>query len=389
MAEFQNLAELLGFKSDSPRVSLYQPTHRHHPENKQDPILFRNLIKDIEASLNLQLHKDQTAKLLQPFNALAANEAFWNKTADGIAVFGADDFFQVVPLYRPTPQLAIVADSFHVKPLLRVLQSADRFHVLALDRQKARLFEGNRDQLDEIVLPDGFPNTARDVIGDELPEAVGRVRSVGAPSVAAPGAATARGTVRYTHGTKSEILDAQTEKFFRAVDRAVIEQYSQPSGVPVILAALPEHHAMFRAVSSNPKLLNDGVMANADSLSVNDLRAQCWKVLEPLYLQRLSGFVDQFHAARNAHQGSADLSDVAVAAVAGRVRVLLLEAERHEPGRINAETGALEKDAIQQPDVDDMLDDLAELVLKNGGEVIIVPAQRMPVDTGLAAIFRF
>ena len=39
--------------------------------------------------------------------------------------------------------------------------------------------------------------------------------------------------------------------------------------------------------------------------------------------------------------------------------------------------------------VDDMLDDLAELVLTKGGEVVVVPSERMPTDSGLAAICRF
>lgn len=39
--------------------------------------------------------------------------------------------------------------------------------------------------------------------------------------------------------------------------------------------------------------------------------------------------------------------------------------------------------------LDDMLDDLAELVTIKGGEVIIVPKERMPTDFGLATIYRF
>jgi hypothetical protein len=34
-----------------PCLSLYQPTHRSHLENKQDPIRFRNLVKELETSL--------------------------------------------------------------------------------------------------------------------------------------------------------------------------------------------------------------------------------------------------------------------------------------------------------------------------------------------------
>jgi hypothetical protein len=35
-----------------------------------------------------------------------------------------------------------------------------------------------------------------------------------------------------------------------------------------------------------------------------------------------------------------------------------------------------------------VIDDLAEAVLRTGGEVVVVPAARMPTDTGLAATFR-
>ena len=36
---------------ETPRLSLYQPTHRHHPDNAQDSIRFGNLVKRLEASL--------------------------------------------------------------------------------------------------------------------------------------------------------------------------------------------------------------------------------------------------------------------------------------------------------------------------------------------------
>src|SRR6185312_11772059 len=36
---------------DPPCLSLYQPTHRHYPDNSQDPIRYRNLIKSMEESL--------------------------------------------------------------------------------------------------------------------------------------------------------------------------------------------------------------------------------------------------------------------------------------------------------------------------------------------------
>jgi hypothetical protein len=36
-----------------------------------------------------------------------------------------------------------------------------------------------------------------------------------------------------------------------------------------------------------------------------------------------------------------------------------------------------------------VLDDLGMLALKMGGQVVIVPTERMPTKTGLAAIYRY
>ena len=39
------------FEDSEPCISMYQSTHRYSPENKQDPIVFKNLIREIENSL--------------------------------------------------------------------------------------------------------------------------------------------------------------------------------------------------------------------------------------------------------------------------------------------------------------------------------------------------
>ena len=77
------------------------------------------------------------------------------------------------------------------------------------------------------------------------------------------------------------------------------------------------------------------------------------------------------------------------AGVAGRVATLLIEADRHVGGRIDPASGRIEYGEITHPEIDDLLDDLGELVLNKGGQTIIVPAERMPGKTGIAAIYRF
>jgi hypothetical protein len=67
----------------------------------------------------------------------------------------------------------------------------------------------------------------------------------------------------------------------------------------------------------------------------------------------------------------------------------LIDADRHVAGRIDEASGRIEYGDLAHPEIDDLLDDLGELVVKKGGQIVIVPAERMPARTGIAAIYRF
>jgi hypothetical protein len=266
---------------------------------------------------------------------------------------------------------------------MRILQSADRYHVLGLNRKEVRLFEGNRDVLDEIEPAPGVPRTITEALGEELTDPHQTVASYG-------GVGPGRGPMRHGHGGKESEVDIDAERFFRAVDRGVLEHHSKPSGLPLILAALPEHHHRFHEVSHNPFLIQESIDVHPDALRSNDeLRQRAWEVMEPRYRARSTALIEEFGNARAAGHGDDDLVQVAKAVIGGRVARLLIDGDRAVPGRVDAETGEVEHDDLSSPGVDDVLDDLGALVLKAGGEVAVLPAERMPAKSGIAAIYRY
>lgn len=365
---------------EPPRISLYQPTHRHHPDNQQDPIRFKNLVETIEESLLRKYEPSEVEPLLDGFIRLQGNEDFWNHTLDGLAVLAARDFFHIFRLQRPVPELAVVADSFHIKPLLRILQSADRYQVLGISRERVRLFEGNRDVLDEVELAPGVPKTMTEALGEEITEEHLTVSSYGGSDGPA---------MRHGHGGRKDQVEIDAERYFRLVDREVTARHSRRSKLPLILAGLSQNQSVFRRVSHNPYLLEEGIDANPDGVSPGDLREAAWRLMEPHYRQRLGAIEEEYQLSRSQGLATEDASDAAAAAVAGRVAKLLVDADCELPGRINYETGDVEFVEMEQAHVDDVLDDLATLVAKQGGDVVVLPGDRMPTKTGLAAVFRY
>ena len=189
-------------------------------------------------------------------------------------------------------------------------------------------------------------------------------------------------------GGRKDEIEGDAERFFWAVDRAVLEHHSRPSGLPLMLAALPEHHHLFRELSHNPFLMASGLMADPQGLTPDTLRQRAWDVVAPQQAAQQAAWRDAYAAAAAKELGSEDLSQVAHAAVAGRVATLLIEAERELPGRIDGSTGRIDPAELGSPRVDDVLDDLAALVERMGGEVHVLPAEHMPCRTGAAASFR-
>lgn len=372
----------LSSDNEPPCLSLYQPTHRRHPENQQDSIRFRNLVKELEASLRQKYSTAETRLLLKPFDALADDAEFWDHTLDGLAVLGGAGIFRALRLPQSVAELVVVADSFHTKPLRRYLQSVERYHVLGLNLDSIRLFEGNRYALDEVALVPEVPRTITAALGAELTEPHEIVASYG-------GVGEASNRMHHSHGGKADEADIDAERFFRAVDRAVLAHYSKPSGLPLILAALPEHHHLFHDVSQNPLLVRDGISFSPDSLPVDELRALAWQAVEPGYQARLLSLREEFKQACSNGVGSDDLAQVAEASASGRVATLLIDADRQIPGRLDSTTGRVELVNLSDPHIDDLLDDLGELVAKKGGTVLVIPTAEMPSRTGLSAIYRY
>lgn len=368
-----------------PCLSLYMPTHRTFPDREQDPIRYRNLLDQLREQLQQQFPDTDSQQILSNFEALQNDQTFWSSPRAGIALIGTAELFRVYQLQRPVPELAVASQHPHLAPLLRIVQSADNYQVLCLSRDQVRLFEGNRDGLNEIQPAAEVPVTMTDALGTELtpgdqsgrPDGFGSAGNRGNPFTNEAGGS----------GKQAEI-DSDRERFFRAVNRAITEQHSNPTGLPLILVGLPENQASFRALSHNQQLLEKGVDIDPAALDLDSLRQRCWELVLPNYEQRLAGLLQEYGESQGKGLASDQISEIGKAAFTGKISTLLVEAERSIAGTLDQQTGKVELDreAANQPDV---LDELMLHALRNGANVVVVPAARMPTSSGAAAVYRY
>ena len=375
--------ELLAERT-GPCISVYAPTVRSgRPQNSENDRTFGGLVQRAEQELRQRYPAHQTDLLVQPLRRLLDDQSFWEQPADGIAAFAAPDFFHVQKLDRSVPEHVAVADSFHLKPLIRAQQFSGKYQVLCLSQRNIKLFEGNQDRLDFVPLRN-VPHTAGEALDIQVNEVITTMS--GTPS------GETRHDAKAKYQTVSEqvsIDDNGLERFFRTIDSAIWENHSRAAGLPIMLCALEKYHPLFRSISKNPNLMAEAIVVNPDAVDTERLRQEAWRIIEPYYQEQVQRVVDAYQMAQAKQQGSGDVAQVAEAATFARVSTLLVDADKHVGGRIDPASGRVEFADMSQPDIDDLLDDIAEKVIKTGGQVLVMPSQQMPTETGVAAIYRF
>lgn len=372
-------------KQDGPCLSLYQPTHRSHPENQQDPIRYKNLLKQLEQSLAEKYSKAEVELFMKRFHELGDNRDFWQKqTLDGLAILADEKKFQLFTLQRQPEEFAVVADSFHVKPLLRLTQTQDRFQVLCITRTDVQMFEGTRDGLDQVIFAEDFPEHIDDAIDEGATEPAIPLSSYSL------GPSNRQGQVMLFQGGRKDAVQTDKDRFLGAVARALHNNISKAAQLPVVLVGLAENLGTFRKNNQNPYVLQQEINIDPTSLTVDQLLDKAWSIVEPVAAKRVQEEIARFNQAHGTGLANGDLNRTLAAILDGRVETLLIDAEKRVAGKVDRDGRRIEiLEDFSSPEAEDVLDDLAEMVLRRGGEVKIIPSQYMPTDTGLASIYRF
>lgn len=365
---------------EGPCVSLYMPTERRGADTRKNGIRYKDLLKGAENELRAS-NPAAADQMLGDLRAIADDNNFWQHQLDGLAVFRAPGLFRIYRLGRPVKLKAAVADSFHVKPLIRILQNATRYQLLAVTQKNVTLYEGDMDNLDEVPLHPDVPNNIIEALG-------GEVR--GELNVSHYGGMSYNGMFHGHHDNKDD-RDVDLDRFFRVVDKAIYEYHGRGGDLPLYFAGVTEYHDRFFKASHHPRLVKEGPRINPDAVEVDPdrLRKEMEGLIRPRFEKEIDELVEQYGNARAKQQGSDELSKVGEAAVGGRVLTLLIDADKSVGGHLDPATGHVKKLNEGEASVDDVLDDIAEATIRTNGKVRVIPGDKHPSVTGVAAIFRY
>jgi len=322
------------------RVSVYIPTHRIHPDNKADPILYKNQLQQLQAQLEKDHQPREWEGQLKRMSALLEDGDLWRHTAQGLGVLAAGDRTESFILERAVEPLHAAGRHFHLLPLFHQDEQVRDAMLVDLSRDRYIAYQVNQYQITQMRLED-VKNYFTDLFSD------------------------------FDLNSNRDQLERRKdrEKYFRYLDEEFLKLYKE-QGLHVILAGTRDTLAQFKSLAQGSQYLDGVIDQPLETLSDKQTISAVKDILRPLYEGWLAALNTELSNAQNAGKALTDLGEIRDAAKEGRVSKLVMG--------VQLPFGTMKT-------IDQVMDD----VLLAGGQIVVVDQADKPLGRDHAAILRY
>lgn len=310
-----------------------------------DRVRLGRLVDQVTRRLARELRPSEVQAVVRPLRELLA-DAVDEPMGRGLALFAGGAEVEAFRLPEPVDERVVVDPTYATRDIARALARHPAYRLLVLGGGRARLLVGAGRQLVEQV--DGpFPLVVEDV------------RPV----------ADRRGHLLEAERTHRD--HRRWDAFLRAVDDGLMSMSSLVS-LPLVVAAAEPLAGRFRRISTDPV---EGVLPGNHVRAGAGRLAELSRPVVERYLDlQVAGHLAELRTATNRRRAAYGMGDVWRAASDGEVRTLLVEEDFTYPARPAPDGRSVVRalDA-EHPDVlDDAVDEVIELVARQGGRAVFV-----------------
>jgi hypothetical protein len=373
-AELEKLIE----EPDGICVSLFLPAHRAGAQTQQDPIRLKNLLREAEERLLAKgLRSPEAEELLGPARELLDDSVFWRHQSQGLAVFLSPGVFRYYRLPLNFEDLVVVADRYHLKPLLPLLTGDGQFYVLALSQNEVRLLRATRHSVSEVELedvPKSLANTLR--YDDQEKQLQFHSGTTGGRG----------GRAAIFHGHEPDDPKDDILRYFRQIDRGVRELL-KGSQAPLVLVGVDYLLPVYREVSRYPHTIDEGVTGNPEGLRPEELHERAWEVVRPRFSEAQQKAAARYSQLAGTGQTSEDIREIVAAAYYGRIETLFAASGIQVWGDFDPDTGQV--DLHEGPEGEDLLEFAAIQTVLHQGTVYVTNLENIPEDADAVSVFRY
>ncbi len=360
MKTIQQKLVLLGKEVNNPCVTISLNTHRTHPDNEQDKILLKNLLKEAENRILENFGKREVPELLK--NLYTVEDAIdINYNLDSLHIFLSNDTKEIIKSMWPVPQNAVhISDSFAVRPLIKSFNRIEEYYIMVLSQGGVQLYDAVNDRIIDEVNEGEFPYPANPHF---LPDA--------------------------EKASDGKQVDNMIREYINKVDKAFFK-IQNGTDLGCVVIATEENYRHLMEVADKPGIYLGNVSKDYNNASVHQLATKAWEFIQQLQFQRRTAAIEEVQEAVGQNKVVTDLQEIYRAAIDGRADLLVVNMDYSQPVVMTSDRTFEYVDDPALPDaIDDIISNIAWETLLRGGRVVFTSQESLTTLGKIALKVRY
>ncbi|TYB79881.1 hypothetical protein ES674_01640 [Bizionia myxarmorum] len=335
-------------------------SHRTNPDALKDAITLKNHIKEVETRLLADTTKRNATGLLEKLNALV-EQIDHSHNLDSLLLFVNDDVAEYTRLPIKVTDRVVIDDSFATRDLVRAMHAEAHYYVLVLSQENSRLIEALNDKVvQEFKAP--FPMENKQFF----------TRNKAESAVA----------------SRESSLIAE---YFNQVDKAV-NTIRKENPLPVLICSLEENYAEYLKIADEKhSILNTYLNKNRISEKDHAIVTEAWKLVKSHNSELNSNRKTELLKAVSDNKFLSDTNEIWKAIKDGKIQTLFIEQGLFQPAIMDDDeiSYVTEDHRTDKNVIDDIFDEMIELNMNFGGDVVFLPKGELSKFNGFGAITRY
>jgi hypothetical protein len=327
------------------------------------------------------LSKKQIEPIMETPRRLLSDFGFWERQGDGLAVYFSNEIMQTYRLPLSFPELVVVAENFHIKPILPMLADDGSFFLLTLSQKEVRLYKASRHEVEEVAFPDGL-STLEDLFGTAVFSRETQVRS-------ATRSTPSKGGYGVFHGhdpqedEKKHILS-----WMHVVDEEIASSINE-TNAPLVVACVDYLFPLYQEANTYHKLAAESLPGNPEEMSVPQLHKSAWVLVQSIFKKERLEAAARFADLSATGKTTDEIDEAVLAAIHGRVDTLFVDVGLEVWGDVDAEQMKVVIHQRRETCDTDLTNLAAIHTLLNGGSVFPLSPVEGLIRAPVQAIFRY
>ncbi|MFN5538545.1 MAG: hypothetical protein ACK481_00580 [Candidatus Melainabacteria bacterium] len=339
MSTVQKL-QALATEKNTPCVSILLNTHRTHPDNVQDVILLKNLLKEAEERVLNEFGKKPVSLLLEKLSAIES-EIDVKYNLESLHIFLSNDTKEIIRSSWPTKENGVhISDTFDISSLIKSLNRSEEYFILQLSLGGVKLYNAINDGIINEITNDDFP----------FPENQHYVAD-------------------NERRSESKIVDNMVREYFNEVDKALVKIYKE-TGLHCVVICTEDNYSRLMHVADKATIYLGYANIDNNKTDTHHLAKQGWEIVKALQHKRRVEAISEIKEAVGQGNVLTDLQEIYQASIDGRGDLLIVHQDFAQSVLMTGDrTFELATDTAKPNVIDDITSTIAWGVLSKNGRV--------------------